>query len=116
MNTQQYESIKCQNSAKWAHKRNKKRANELFGNEFTQIFEQEAVDIIEVVFDLVDRVAFFSGDYYDRKGPCSVSYHDFPDEVLSFYNYMLNIIISLLSCSHSLDEGAIGGPTLHLNG
>ena len=48
--------------AHWSKKRFKRKAVEQYGNTMLATFDQGAVDVIESVFDLVDRVSFLAGD------------------------------------------------------
>lgn len=51
-----------QNNVKWAEKRFKRRADQLFGSAYLQQLDQQAVDALETVLDLVERVSFLAGD------------------------------------------------------
>ncbi|KAE9552878.1 hypothetical protein FO519_003905 [Halicephalobus sp. NKZ332] len=48
--------------SRWSKKRYKRKAIEDFGNRTVERMNQDRVDVIECVFDLVDRISFLSGD------------------------------------------------------
>ncbi|WKY06085.1 hypothetical protein Q1695_006354 [Nippostrongylus brasiliensis] len=54
--TQQYEVYKCMQKTQWTSRTNKKKAKQMFA-EVLDKFDQDAVDVCEVVFDLVAELS-----------------------------------------------------------
>lgn len=54
---------------KWINKRYRRRAQKLLGKKFFMCeCKQTEVDVLEILFELVDRVAFYAGDYWTQNG------------------------------------------------
>ncbi|EPB80768.1 hypothetical protein ANCCEY_00174 [Ancylostoma ceylanicum] len=54
--TQQYEVYKCMRKTHWSSRSNKKKAKEMFAGALDR-FDQDAVDVCEVVFDLTSKLS-----------------------------------------------------------
>ncbi|KHJ88282.1 g-patch domain protein [Oesophagostomum dentatum] len=54
--TQQYEIYKCMRKTRWTSKANKRKAEEMFHGAL-DCFDQDAVDVCEVVFDLTSKLS-----------------------------------------------------------
>ncbi|CAJ0601134.1 unnamed protein product [Cylicocyclus nassatus] len=54
--TQQYEVYKCMRKTQWTSKSNERKAKEMFAGALDQ-FDQDAVDVCEVVFDLTAKLS-----------------------------------------------------------
>ncbi|KIH57957.1 g-patch domain protein [Ancylostoma duodenale] len=54
--TQQYEVYKCMRKTHWTSRSNKKKAKEMFAGALDR-FDQDAVDVCEVVFDLTSKLS-----------------------------------------------------------
>ncbi|KHJ75490.1 hypothetical protein OESDEN_24894, partial [Oesophagostomum dentatum] len=62
--TQQYEIYKCMRKTHWTSKANKRKAKEMFHGAL-DCFDQDAVDVCEVVFDLTSKLSLEEKEYED---------------------------------------------------
>uniref|UniRef100_A0A915NSZ1 G-patch domain-containing protein n=1 Tax=Meloidogyne floridensis TaxID=298350 RepID=A0A915NSZ1_9BILA len=61
--TKTYEVYENKDENKWTKKKYKKRATNLFGENFVLDAKLEDILVTELIFDLVDKCSFFAGDY-----------------------------------------------------
>ena len=68
---------------RWSKKRYKRKAIEKFGNRAVERMDQDNVDVMECVYDLVDRVSFLAGDdeetirrHGNKYGASNIRYDD----------------------------------------
>jgi len=83
-----YEAVhSVKKRTRWSKKRYKRKAIEKFGNRTVERMDQDNIDVVECVYDLVDRISFLSGDdeetirrHSKKYGASNIRYDDELDD------------------------------------